>query len=136
MVSDVTRMGEWSPETRSCRWLDGATGPAVGARFRGVNAHRLRVWPTWCTVTEADPGRRFSFDVVFGPIRISHWSYTFEQDGGTTRVTEAWTDRRPGWMDPVGKVAMGVPDRHEHNRAGMEQTLARLKAKAEQAAAA
>ena len=25
LVSDVTRMGEWSPETRSAEWLDSAT---------------------------------------------------------------------------------------------------------------
>ncbi|MGH9050843.1 MAG: SRPBCC family protein [Acidimicrobiia bacterium] len=34
LVSDVTRMGEWSPECRRCEWIDGATGPAVGARCR------------------------------------------------------------------------------------------------------
>jgi hypothetical protein len=37
LVTDVTRMGEWSPECVRCVWLDGATGPAVGARFRGSN---------------------------------------------------------------------------------------------------
>ncbi len=34
LVSDITRMGEWSPECRSCRWADEATGPTVGARFK------------------------------------------------------------------------------------------------------
>jgi uncharacterized protein YndB with AHSA1/START domain len=33
MVSDVTRMGEWSPENTGGEWLKGATGPAVGAKF-------------------------------------------------------------------------------------------------------
>ena len=37
LISDITRMGEWSPECRRCEWIDGATGPAVGARFRGHN---------------------------------------------------------------------------------------------------
>lgn len=37
MVSDITRMGEWSPECVSCRWAKGATGPAVGARFKATN---------------------------------------------------------------------------------------------------
>ncbi|MEP6623116.1 MAG: SRPBCC family protein, partial [Acidimicrobiia bacterium] len=35
LVSDVTRIGEYSPETFEAEWLDGATGPAVGVRFRG-----------------------------------------------------------------------------------------------------
>ncbi|HAS09465.1 MAG TPA: SRPBCC family protein, partial [Acidimicrobiaceae bacterium] len=36
LISDITRMGEWSPETTGGKWLKGATGPAVGARFRGT----------------------------------------------------------------------------------------------------
>ena len=30
MVSDVTRMGEWSPENVGGNWLGGATGPKPG----------------------------------------------------------------------------------------------------------
>ena len=37
LVSDVTRTPEFSPEVTAVRWLDGATGPAVGARFEAVN---------------------------------------------------------------------------------------------------
>jgi hypothetical protein len=44
LVTDVTRMGEWSPECVACEWVDGATGPAVGARFRGRNRHGLARW--------------------------------------------------------------------------------------------
>ena len=40
LVSDVTRMGEWSPETRSCRWLGEPAAPEVGARFAGRNQFR------------------------------------------------------------------------------------------------
>lgn len=131
MVSDVTRMGEWSPETRSCRWLGGATGPAVGARFKGSNSYRLRRWSTTCTVTEATPGERFAFDVDYAGLPISHWSYTFTPAGATTRVVETWTDRRPGWMRALSGPVMGVADRNDHNRQGMEQTLAALKSAAE-----
>lgn len=42
MVSDVTRMGDWSPETTTAVWTGGATGPAVGAKFRGSNRHGKR----------------------------------------------------------------------------------------------
>lgn len=37
LVSDVTRMGDYSPENTGGTWLDGATGPAVGARVTGTN---------------------------------------------------------------------------------------------------
>ena len=30
LVSDITRMGDYSPEVFEAEWLDGATGPAVG----------------------------------------------------------------------------------------------------------
>ena len=35
LVSDVTRIGEFSPETFEAEWLDGADRPRAGARFRG-----------------------------------------------------------------------------------------------------
>src|SRR4028118_876169 len=34
VIADVTRTPELSPELKSCAWVRGATGPAVGARFR------------------------------------------------------------------------------------------------------
>ena len=64
LVSDVTRIGEFSPETFEAEWLGGATGPAVGARFRGHVRRNGRgpVYWTVCTVTACDPGRQFGFD--------------------------------------------------------------------------
>ena len=133
MVSDVTRMGEWSPETTSCRWIGSATGPEVGARFLGSNRHGLRRWTTTCRVTGAEPGRRFSFDVGWGPLPISTWSYELDARDGGCEVTESWTDRRPGWMRVGSVPVMAIVDRADHNRRGMERTLAALKAAAETA---
>ncbi|MEX1007732.1 MAG: SRPBCC family protein [Acidimicrobiia bacterium] len=64
MVSDVTRMGEWSPENVGGTWLGGATGPQPGARFRGTNRNGTKKWNTVATVVDAEPGRRFSFRVT------------------------------------------------------------------------
>ena len=61
LVSDVTRMGEWSPETAKCESIGGATGPAVGARFKGTNKRRVW-WSTDATVVAAERGRRFAFE--------------------------------------------------------------------------
>ena len=35
LVSDITKMGEYSPEVIEAEWIDGATGPAVGAALPG-----------------------------------------------------------------------------------------------------
>jgi Polyketide cyclase / dehydrase and lipid transport len=126
LVSDVTTMGRWSPETTGCRWLGGATGPVVGAKFRGANRAGWRRWSTACTVVEATPGQRFGFDVDLGPLPVSRWLYEFAAEGDGCRVTESWTDRRTHWMALISPVVMGVPDREAHNRAGMEATLANL----------
>ena len=133
MVADLTRMGEWSPENTGGRWLRGATGPAVGARFRGTNRAGWRFWATTVTVREAEPGRRFAFDVDVAGIPVSNWGYEFSEASGATRVTETWTDRRPGWMRTASIPVTGVRDRAEHNRRNMQETLRRLKAAAESA---
>jgi uncharacterized protein YndB with AHSA1/START domain len=131
LVSDVTRMGEWSPENTGGRWLRGAAGASVGARFRGSNRNRGRRWSTTCTVVTAAPGREFAFEVDFVKVPISRWSYEFVEDGDGTVVTERWHDRRPRWMERVSKPVMGVKSRADHNRDGMRATLAALQSAAE-----
>jgi uncharacterized protein YndB with AHSA1/START domain len=126
LVSDVTRMGEWSPETSSCRWVGGAAGPAVDARFVGSNRRGPLLWSTSCRVTAADPGREFAFTVTFAGLPISDWRYTFTPDGVGCRVVETWHDRRGAAMRLGSVPVMGIADRAAHNRRGMEQTLAAL----------
>jgi uncharacterized protein YndB with AHSA1/START domain len=131
LVSDLPRMGEWSPENIGGKWADGATGAAVGAKFRGNNRRGPLRWSTTVEVTEATPGKRFAFDVTYGPVPISTWEYTFEADGQGCRVTESWFERRPTWMKLAGVPMMAVADRAKHNQRGMETTLAALKVAAE-----
>ncbi len=130
LVADVTRMGEWSPETVGCEWIGGADGPAIGARFKGRNRKGKRQWSTSCTVVACDPGRHFAFEVTSGPFKVSRWDYRFEPGGTGCLASETWTDQR-GWLVTVlGKPVSGVSDRAEHNRAGMVETLRRLAAAA------
>lgn len=131
MVSDLPRMGEWSPENTGGLWVKGATGPTVGARFRGTNAHRERHWATTSIVEEAERGKAFAFLVAVGPIKISRWRYTFEPVDGGTEVTETWDDQRNWLARKAGGMASGVNDRLAHNRATMEATLANLARAAE-----
>jgi len=133
MVSDVTRMGEWSPENQGGTWLKGASGPVPGAKFKGRNKIGKRKWSTVATVIDADPGRRFSFRVAAGPMGVADWAYSFESTPSGCTVTETWTDRRNGFFKVIAGFITGVKDRASHNRIGMEQTLAALAAVAESA---
>jgi len=131
MVSDLTRMGEWSPENEGGEWLDDPAEARPGARFRGRNRHGKKSWTSVATVLEADPGRRLSFRVTVGPVKVSRWSYLFEPVPAGCRVTESWVDLRPRWFRPIATLGTGVGDRPPHNRTGMEETLENLSAAAE-----
>jgi uncharacterized protein YndB with AHSA1/START domain len=92
LVSDVTKIGRYSPETFEAEWLDGATGPAVGATFRGHvkrNGKGPTYWTT-CTVTASDPGREFAFGVGRGDKPLNVWRYRLEAAGDGTDVTESF----------------------------------------------
>lgn len=132
LVSDITRMGEWSPETVSAAWLDDATTPAVGARFQGKNKLGRLTWATKPTVTELEPGRSFAFQVPGkgGP----QWRYEFRPTAGGTRVTESVSQatRSPAPLRLLQRLG-GAADRGASLRAGMTTTLERLKATAEAA---
>jgi hypothetical protein len=128
IVSDVRRMGEWSPECRHCAWLGGATGPAVGARFKGSNRRGVARWSTKPRVVVADPGREFAF--VVGPRGkdVTKWSYRFEPTADHTTVTESFemVSDMP-WYFRLGDRLLGINDRRADLESGMRETLQRLK---------
>lgn len=130
LVSDVTRMGEWSPETVSCVWLDGATGPAVGARFRGSNRDGFLRWSTKPIVEVADPGREFTFSTQLrkGGKKITRWRYRFTPDATGTTVEESWEE--VGTIPVFSRLFVSAKRTAALQR-GMEETLERLKAVAE-----
>lgn len=130
LVADVTRTPELSPEVVSCRWLDGATGPVVGARFEAVNttAHGKR-WRNRPVVTVADPGREFAFARTEPFAGTIVWRYRFEPVADGTRVTESYEVERPitrvGWF--VIERVFRAGDRRAALREGMRTTLERLR---------
>jgi hypothetical protein len=134
LVADVTRMPEFSPEVVSCRWLEGAAGPAVGARFEAVNAAAPgKRWRNRPVVTVADPGREFAFTRTEPLAGTIAWRYRFLPEGQGTRVVESYEVERPisrlGWF-AIEKVFRGG-NRREALRAGMRTTLEQLRATAE-----
>lgn len=136
LVADLPAMGRWSPECTAVEWRGGATGPAVGARFKGHNRHGWRRWSTDGVVVAADRGRRFSFDISFFGTPVARWSYELEPTADGCTVTERWDDRRLWVLRVLAGPTTGVADRASHNAATMRATLASLKAAAESAPAA
>lgn len=135
LVSDITRMGEWSPECTGGRWLRGAIGPAVGARFKGTNKKRF-AWSTSSKVRVAEPGRCFTFDRDRPPLfGVMRWSYELAPLPSGTRVTESFEQVRtaPTISVVAANLTTGIPwnEREAVNTANMHVTLERLKTCAE-----
>jgi hypothetical protein len=144
LVSDVTRMGEWSPQCRACWWDEGA-GPEVGSWFTGRNETSegrseatgeiisARTWETRSQVVAADPGREFAWEVNNGWV---HWGFRLEPaEGGTSRLTQYWHFKPKGiagFQERFGDRAdTEIAIRSDTAKSGIPQTLAAIKAAAE-----
>jgi polyketide cyclase/dehydrase/lipid transport protein len=105
LVADVTQTHRYSEETFEAEWLDGATEPAVGVRFRGHvkrNGRGPTYW-TVCRITACEPGEEFGFEVLAGNRPVNTWHYRFDAAGGGTDVTESFrlpARPRPGSTGP------------------------------------
>ena len=132
LVSDVTRMGGWSPETVRCRWVDDG-GPRVGARFKGYNRRGRARWSNTLTVTRADPGREFAFRREVLHCGVCDWSYRMQPEGGGTILTESYEVLKPDWTitNWFNGLVLGVDDRDADLLDGIRTTLARIKETAE-----
>ena len=131
MVSDVARMGEWSPVCKAC-WWDAGESARVGAWFTGRNELPERTWETRSEVVAADPGREFAW-IVGGT--FARWGYTFAPVDGGTLVTESWAFLPGGqamFAERFGDDAPAqVANRAELARTGIPATLAAIKQTAE-----
>jgi hypothetical protein len=132
MVSDVTRMGEWSPVCRECWWDEGA-GPYEGAWFTGRNETPERTWETRSQVVAAEPGRRFAWEVNNGWV---YWCFTFAPYGEGSLLTEEWIFLPAGiagFRERFGDQADAeIEKRRAAAESGIPATLAAIKKAAEQ----
>ena len=132
VIADVTRMGDWSPECVAGRWVGGATGPAVGAKFEGDNVAKvagrtIKKWTTTSEVSAREPGVVFEF-VAEGQ---TTWRYEFTATGAAaTTVTESFNYTAKGAM---GFVYDYVLFRPKAMTKGMNSTLTRVKSTLEAA---
>ena len=85
LVTDIVRMGQWSPEYEGGTWCDGATDAAVGARFRGRNKRSDREWETISTVIDAEPGRSFGWAVGDPNNAAATWRFDLTPEGAEYR---------------------------------------------------
>ena len=126
LVADVRNTGRFSPEVMEAEWLDGATGPALGARFRG-HVKRNEIGPvywTTCRVTACEPGREFGFAVLVGDRAVNNWHYRFVPSGDGTDVTESFRTIEAAALRPIEFVGYL---RKRRNLRDMRTTLERIK---------
>lgn len=129
LISDVTRTPELTSAIVSCHWLDGASGPAVGARFKAINkAGRGPNWSNKPVVITAEPGKEFAWARTEPFAGTVAWRYSFTPEGTGTRVTESYEVTKKltivGWF--IIGTLYGLKDRRSDLHAGMLATLERL----------
>ena len=102
-VTDLPRMGEWSPENAGGKWVKGSTGPALGSVFEGTNKNGFRRWTTSVTVIGCEPNKLFEFAVTSGPLAVA--------TGVTNspKRTAAVESPSPGWIS----ASVGSPSSPE-----------------------
>lgn len=134
LVSDITRVGEWSVECRSCVWLGGATSPSPGARFRGRNRRNATPWTRTCEVLAVDPPKRFVWRTL--PTWLlpdsTEWTVELGDGGDHTRLTESMRVLHiPGLHERL--FALVLPQ-HRDRTADLEGDLHRIKERLESSA--
>lgn len=138
LVTDIDLMGQWSPEYQGGEWIDGASGAAVGACFKGRNKRQEREWESVSTVIEAALHQSLAWAVGDPNNAAATWRFELTPEGSGTRVRQH-VELGPG---PSGLTARidELPEREEeiiaartaeHSR-NMQSTLEGLKAAAEQ----
>src|ERR1700741_4601505 len=126
LIADGRNIGRFSPEVFDAEWLDGATAPALGARFRG-HVKRNEVGPvywTTCRVTACEPGRDFGFAVLLGDRAVNTWHYKFTPNGSGTDVTESFRVPMPPLLRATSFFGFM---RKWRNMRGLRTTLERIK---------
>jgi uncharacterized protein YndB with AHSA1/START domain len=128
LVSDVSRMPEWSPQCRIMK----ALGPIrPGTRTVNLNRSGRLFWPTTSVITEVVPEKKFAFRI---PLNTTVWSYELEPTANGTKVIETRHAENGVTALSAGltKTALGGMEPFERELVeGMNQSLQRIKAAAE-----
>jgi hypothetical protein len=140
LVCDIQIPAEFSSEFQGGQWLDDATSPALGARFRGRNYHEAAgTWETVSTVSEFEPERVFAWAVGDADVPSASWRFTLEPKGSGTLIRQ-WMQIGPGESGISDAIRL-MPDKEHRilrrrlaeHKANMQATLAGIKGRAEAA---
>lgn len=128
VVSDVTRVGEWSHECRGAEWLGGAAGPALGVRFRGRN--RAGWWARWnrtCEIVAVDPPHVIVWRTVSTWLFPDSTEWRIQlgpADGGRTRITQSFEVVRAPWL--LDRLYSRMIPSHQDRDARLAEDLRRI----------
>jgi uncharacterized protein YndB with AHSA1/START domain len=132
LLTDITRTGEWSHETQGGEWLDGATEPVPGARFRGRNEQGSYRWSRQCEVLAVDPGRSISWRTV--PTTVYRdstiWTYVLEPTETGCRITQFFEVVQLGKV--MDRVFYAIVPAHRDRSEALAGDLRRLGERAAQ----
>jgi len=125
LVSDVSRMSDWSPECRKIVVL-GSPKQGVGTKFIGLNRRGWAVWPTTSKVVRFEPGKAVAWRTRESG---ATWSYEIAPTASGTSLT----GRRELPSYTIGTKLMapiiGGAGGHDQELAeGIRTTLERIKA--------
>jgi hypothetical protein len=130
VLSDITRTGEWSPECRSCEWVD--EPGKVGSRFKGHNRSGVARWTTTAQLLDADRPSLFRFATLFRDKPSTKWTYELAPNGSGTTLTESFDSiDAPAFIKLAERYL--IRNRQEQLEKGIDETLAKIKAIAEAA---
>lgn len=129
VVSDLRRMGEWSPQCKKMIIRGGEV--REGVRTINLNRQGWKWWPTRSYVKVFEPEKRLVLKIAENG---TLWSYELEPTATGTRLTEARL--APNGVSTISKVltnsVLGGTERFEDElQRGIEETLAKIKVAAE-----
>lgn len=139
IVCDIQTPAEFSSEFQGGEWLDGASGPALGARFRGRNHHPARGgWETVSTICEFEPERVLGWAVGDPDRPAARWRFTLEPHGPAGMRLRQWMQLGPG-ESGITEIIARMPEKEDRilrrrlaeHEANMQATLVGIKARTE-----
>jgi len=129
-LTDLRRMGEWSPEVVRMVPLKPG-GLKLGQQYLGINRRKAVIWPSRSVIAQLDHGRSLAWDTRSSGAR---WIYDLEPEASGTRVVHRRpVPRRLTFLsNAFATLFLGGRDHHADDlERDMQQTLDRLKAAVE-----
>jgi len=127
LLTDIARAGEWSHENQGGEWLDGADGPAVGARFQGRNENGGWKWSRQCEVVAVDAPRMISWRTVPTKARFRDstiWTYELEPTDTGCRITQRFEVVQLGPI--MDRFLYAIVPAHRDRSAALAEDVRRL----------